>query len=131
MSYVLTQPVRQPRGPTRYRRTRLRDIFGASRRAMLEAVISGQRNPRMLTAGESVDAHEDPYPGGSLDGAQRPRAFLARTMLDRIDAAIAPFRYAVDQLDEVTGIGPTSAQELIAGIGVDMTRFRTPAHLVS
>ena len=35
------------------------------------------------------------------------------------------------QLDEITGVGRTGAQELIAEIGVDMTRFPTAAHLVS
>lgn len=34
-------------------------------------------------------------------------------------------------LDQVTGIGQTSAQELIAELGVDMSRFRTSDHLVS
>ena len=34
-------------------------------------------------------------------------------------------------MDEITGIGVTAAQTIIAEIGVDMTRFPTPAHLVS
>lgn len=71
-------------------------------------------------------------------------AFLARRMLDRIDGItttvdqvtaaideqIAPFRDHVERLDEITGIGVRSAHELIAEIGVDMTRFPTPGHLV-
>ena len=35
------------------------------------------------------------------------------------------------QLDEIPGIGVTAAQEIIAEIGTDMTRFPTPGHLVS
>lgn len=35
------------------------------------------------------------------------------------------------QLDEVTGVGVTAAQELIAEIGVDMGWFPSDAHLVS
>jgi transposase len=71
--------------------------------------------------------------------------YLLRMMLDRIDGlsaqiealtgrieeAIAPFARQVAQLDEITGVGRTGAQELIAEIGVDMTRFPTAAHLVS
>jgi transposase len=49
----------------------------------------------------------------------------------RIDEHIAPFAAAVTRLDEITGIGVTVAQTIIAEIGVDMTRFPTPAHLAS
>ena len=37
----------------------------------------------------------------------------------------------IDRLDEITGIGPTAAQVILAEIGWDMSRFPTPAHLVS
>ena len=38
---------------------------------------------------------------------------------------------AVERLDEITGVGERDAQVIIAEIGLDMTRFPTPAHLVS
>jgi hypothetical protein len=38
---------------------------------------------------------------------------------------------ASERLDELPGIGPLGAQVIIAEIGLDMTRFPTPAHLVS
>ena len=37
----------------------------------------------------------------------------------------------VERLDEITGIGELNAQVILAEIGLDMTRFPTPAHLVS
>jgi len=37
----------------------------------------------------------------------------------------------VERLDEITGVGQRSAQTIIAEIGLDMTRFPTPEHLVS
>jgi transposase len=37
----------------------------------------------------------------------------------------------VERLDEVTGVGQRAAQTIIAEIGLDMTRFATPEHLVS
>ena len=49
----------------------------------------------------------------------------------RIEEAIAPFARQVAQLDEIPGVGKTCAQELVAGIGVDMTRFPTAGHLAS
>jgi hypothetical protein len=39
------------------------------------------------------------------------------------EAAIGPFARQVAQLDEITGVGRTTAQELIAEVGVDMGRF--------
>ncbi|MDZ4236270.1 MAG: transposase, partial [Dietzia sp.] len=38
---------------------------------------------------------------------------------------------AIERLDEITGIGELNAQVIIAEIRLDMTRFPTPAHLVS
>jgi transposase len=72
-------------------------------------------------------------------------AFLPGMMLDRADAltaqidtltsrtgqAIAPHAAQVAQLDEIPGTGVTTAQEIIAETGTDMTRFPTPGHLVS
>jgi transposase len=72
-------------------------------------------------------------------------AFLLRRMLSRIDALtadiaeldgrieaqIAPFADAVTRLDEIPEVGVTAAQVIIAEIGVDMSRFPTPAHLTS
>ena len=53
------------------------------------------------------------------------------TVSARIEAVIAPFSRDVERLDEITGVGLTAAQELIAEIGVDVTRFPDAAHLVS
>jgi len=72
-------------------------------------------------------------------------AFLLTTMLARIDGLtadidavqqrteeqIAAFADAVTRLDQIPGLGVTTAQVIIAEIGVDMTRFPTPAHLAS
>lgn len=49
----------------------------------------------------------------------------------QIEAQIAPFADAVARLDEIPGVGATAAAVIIAEVGVDMTRFPTPAHLSS
>src|SRR5450631_4584353 len=48
-----------------------------------------------------------------------------------IDAQIAPFASAVARLAEIPGVGATAAAVIIAEVGVDMTRFPTPAYLAS
>ncbi|MBE1494625.1 transposase [Amycolatopsis lexingtonensis] len=171
-SLVHPAPIRQLRDLTRYRRTLIQDrtrekqrleklledaqiklssvisdILGVSGREMLEAMIGGQRNPRVLAQlartrmRTKIGVLEEALTGHFTDH----HAFLTRTMIDRIDRisadvekvnaaieeAMAPFRAAAQRLDEITGIGIISAQELIAEIGVDMTRFPSPGHLVS
>jgi transposase len=122
-------------------------VYGVSGRQMLGALIAGQRDPKALAhlarasmrakipqLHEALTGHFDDHHG-----------FICRMMLERIDhltarideltsrieEQIAPFAAQVAQLDEVTGIGATSAQELIAELGVDMGVFPTAAHLVA
>jgi transposase len=123
------------------------DIFGASGRAMLAALVAGERDPKALAqlARTRLRAKlallEEAFTGRFGDH----HAFLLATMLGRIDQAsadiaeldrkieeeVAPFAAAVERLDEVTGIGRTAAQVIIAELGVDMGRFPTPGHLAS
>jgi transposase len=44
---------------------------------------------------------------------------------------IVPFAAAVDRLDEITGVGRTAAQLILAEVGTDMGRFPTAGHLAS
>jgi transposase len=53
------------------------------------------------------------------------------TLAATIDQETGPFAAPVDQLDEISGVGRTAAQVLIAEIGLDMGRFPTPAHLAA
>lgn len=123
------------------------DIFGVSGRDMLGALVAGQRDPGVLARlargrmrGKIIDL-EEAFTGRFNDH----HAFLLAKMIDRVDQAtadiieldrqieehIAPFAPVVARLDEIPGIGPTAAQVIIAEIGVDMSRFPTPAHLCS
>jgi transposase len=60
----------------------------------------------------------DPRPAGPTPGQS-------------IDTVSEAALGAVDRLDEIPGIGPNAAQVILAEIGLDMSRFPTPAHLVS
>jgi transposase len=123
------------------------DIFGVSGREMMAALISGQRNPKALARlargrmRAKIGALEEAFTGHFTDH----HAFLLGTMLARVDALdadigtleakieelIAPFAQAVQKLGEIPGVGFTAANVVIAEIGVDMSRFATPAHLAS
>ena len=124
------------------------DIFGVSGRAMMAALIAGERDPKVLAEmartrmrvkiPQLVEAFT-----GHFDDHHR---FLLAQMLARIDgidadiavldaeieAHLVPFdQVAVERLDEIPGIGPVAAAVIIAEIGVDMTRFPTAGHLCS
>ena len=123
------------------------DIFGVSGRAMLAALIAGQRDPGVLAelARGRLRAKRGVLQEAFTGRFSDHHGFLLATMLSRIDQAsadiaaveahieaeIAPFQAAADQLDEITGVGRVAAQVIIAEIGVDMGRFPTPGHLTS
>jgi transposase len=171
-SLVHPKPVRRLRDVTRYRRSLVReqtrekqrlekiledaqikldsvisDLHGVSGRKMLQAMIDGQRDPKVLAElAHGVMRRKIPQLREALTGHfDDHHAFICATMLRRIDTLaadiaqldtqieqmIAPFATAVDKLDEITGIGMRSAQEIIAELGVDMAVFPTAAHLVS
>jgi transposase len=123
------------------------DIFGASGRAMLAALITGTRDPEALAelARGRLRAKRSQLREAFTGHFSDHHGFLLHTMLGRIDQAsadiaeleakieaeIAPFARAVDRLDEITGVGQTAAQVIIAELGLDMGRFPTPGHLAS
>jgi len=123
------------------------DIFGVSGRDMLAALIAGERDPHDLArlARGSMRAKTGVLRQALTGHFTAHHAFLLAMMLDRVDAltaqidrltariekAIAPFAAQVAQLDEIPGIGVTTAQEILAETGTDMSRFPTPSHLVS
>jgi len=123
------------------------DIFGVSGRAMMAALIGGERDPIKLAdlarsaLRKKLPALEEAFTGRFDDH----HGFLLTRMLARVDAIdadlaaidreverhLAPFAPTIARLDEVPGIGPVAAAAILAEIGVDMTRFPTPAHLCS
>ena len=148
------------------------NLLGVSARAMIEALIAGQRDPKVLAdlargrlatkraaLIEALTGRFDDHHGD-----------LAQLLLDQIDACSdkvdrltariealvaelpeptpptdgpapsdvpvghdpeAQRLSTVERLDEVPGIAERAAQVIIAEVGIDMTRFPTPAHLVS
>ncbi|MGH3847070.1 MAG: IS110 family transposase, partial [Pseudonocardiaceae bacterium] len=123
------------------------DIFGVSGRAMMAALIGGERDPKVLaqlargSMRTKITRLEDAFNGHFGDHHR----FLLTRMLARIDGInadiaaldeqiethMAPFAMAAARLDEIPGIGPIAASVIIAEVGVDMSRFPTAGHLSS
>ena len=123
------------------------DVLGVSGRAMIEALINGERDPEILAEmSKGVLRKKIPMLREALRGRFRDHhAIMLRIVFDHvahletaignldteIDRVMAPFTTARDRLDTITGIGKRAAECIIAESGVDMTRFPTPAQLAS
>jgi len=171
-SFVPPSPIRRLRDLTRYRAslvhersreaqrldklledaglklsTVVSDVLGASGRAMLAALIAGERDPRILAG--LGDRRLRATPAALAEALQghftAHHATLARLMLTHIDqlteavaaldaevdAEMAPLTAERDRLDTIPGVSKRAAEVLIAELGVDMDRFPTPGHLAS
>lgn len=123
------------------------DIFGTSGREMMAALIAGQRDPKILAqmARSRLRAKITQLEDAFVGRFSEHHGFLLTRMLARIDAItadiaevnqrierqIGPFGDVARRLDEIPGVGPATAHVIIAEVGVDMSRFPTPAHLAS
>jgi transposase len=131
------------------------DVLGVSGRAMLAALIAGERDPDVLAElakgklrkkipalrqalrGRFRD-HHALLIGLCLEHTAHLEAAIAR-LDERVDALFAsqvseagvPFAQARDRLDTITGVGKRAAECILAEIGVDMSRFPTAGHLAS
>jgi transposase len=123
------------------------DISGVSGRAMLEALIAGQRDPVALAQLAKRRLRcKIPALTEALTGRfAEHHAFLAWLHLDlidqhthavdelttRIEVVIEPFRGARDLIITIPGISTGAADVIIAETGADMSRFPTAGHLAS
>jgi transposase len=171
-SFVPPEPIRALRDLTRTRTTMVRerakeiqrleklledtgiklssvatDISGVSGRAMLEALVSGQRDPAVLAElAKRRLRRKIPELTEALTGRfSDHHAFLTRLHVDlidqhsravaeltaRIEVVIEPFRGARDLLVTIPGISVLVADVIIAETGADMARFPTAGHLAS
>jgi transposase len=171
-SFVPPPPVRALRELTRYRRTQvgvraqevqrldkvLQDagikissvtsaVLGKSTRAMIEALIAGERDPAVLAA-KALGRMRPKIPQLSEALVGRfaaHHAVVARAILDHIDFLdrtiarldqevtdrLGPFRGAVELLKTIPGVGPAVAEVIVAETGADMSRFPTAGHLAA
>ncbi len=123
------------------------DVLGVSGRAMLAALVGGERDPEVLAElargrlrtklpqlrqalrGRFSD-HHALLMGLSLAHLEHLEGAIA-ALDTEVDQVISPFARARDQLDTITGVGKRAAETIIAEIGVDMAVFPTAGHLAS
>ena len=123
------------------------DVLGVSGRAMLKALVAGERDPKVLAElargrlrsklpelrralrGRFSD-HHALLVRLALDHVEHLEAAVA-TLDEEVDRVMSPFAEARDRLDTITGVGKRAAECIVAEIGVDMSVFPTAAHLAS
>jgi len=123
------------------------DVMGVSGRLMLEAMVQGVDDPEALAAMAKGKLRKKQ---SSLEKAMQglmgnhQRMMLKSQLrhiefldgeIERLDCEIndrmKPYQKELEQLDQIPGIGERNSQELIAYIGVDMSRFPSAMHLAS
>jgi transposase len=171
-SFVPPAPIRELRDLTRYRKTQIQervrevnrlhkvledagvklavvasDVLGVSGRAMLEALLRGTTDPKVLAELSRGKLRKKiPELRRALEGrfATHHRFLVGRILahLDYLDEAIEecgqqieellrPFAEVVERLKTIPGVQQRTAEVIVAEIGVDMSRFPTAAHLAS
>ena len=169
-SFVPPPPVRELRELTRYRKTQvviraqeiqrldkvLQDagikissvassVLGKSTRAMIEALIAGERNPAVLAEMAKARMRSKiPALTEALVGRfAAHHGAVARVILDHIDfldttiarlddevaGRLGPFETAVALLATIPGVARKTAETIVAETGADMARFPTAAQL--
>ena len=171
-SFIPSKPQRQLRELTRYRSTLVQDhartlnrlqavledanlklasvvtdLYGVSARAMLAAILDGQRDVETLAdfARGRLRAKRDQRKEALAGRVTAHHSFLLTehlSALEYLDEAIARLSAEIDQrltadqeaialLDTIPGVGQRAAEILIAEIGPDMSRFPSAKHLAS
>ncbi|MGA2285493.1 MAG: IS110 family transposase [Dehalococcoidia bacterium] len=123
------------------------DIVGLSGRAMLEAMVAGERDAPTLASlargklrrkqgdlEEALQGAVGPHQRFLLASLLRHLGFLdeeVRRVDEEVEDRLRPFEDVLQRLDTIPGIGRRAAEQLVAEIGLDMSRFPTAGHLAS
>jgi len=123
------------------------DVTGKAARRMIEALIAGERDPVVLAEMALTrmrpkipelqkalvgrfESHHALLARMHLDHIDELAAMIAR-LDEEVDKLMAPFAEAATRLLSIPGVGKRTAEVVVAEIGVDMSRFPTPAQLAS
>jgi transposase len=123
------------------------DVLGMSGRRILRALIAGKIDARALAelGSERLARSKEELTEALRGRVTAHHRFLLRQHLDlveqlegtiarfdaEIEARLDSFRDAVEHLKTIPGVSEITAQVIVAEIGLTMSRFPTPAHLLS
>lgn len=123
------------------------DVLGVSGRKMLEAIIEGENDATILAefAQKKLKAKKEELKLALEGRLGRHQLIMLEKQLAHIDylhgliseldeeieKRMNPFSEEVELLDSIPGIGKRNAEQILAEIGSDMSRFPTPGHLCS
>jgi transposase len=123
------------------------DIFGTSGRAMLDALVAGERDGAVLAElalgrmrakvaalTEALTGRFDEHHGYLAAMILRHVDQITTMVAEldtRIETEIRPYRRQIELLDSIHGVDVRTAQVIIAETGADMAHFTTAAHLAS
>jgi len=124
------------------------DVLGVSGREMVRALIRGNASPAEIAdLARQKLRRKIPELTAALNGkVSEHHRFMLKLLLEqveqleaqvntldrRIEQVMSPLeRTAIEQLDEIPGLDQRAAQNVLAEIGTDMSRFPTSAHLAS
>lgn len=123
------------------------DMLGISGRLMIRQLIDGEANPETIAQLAKKQLRKKmELLQRSLNGLiGKHQQFMLKNQLNHIEYLENPIKELdneigerlnsanddIERLDSIPGIGIQTAQQIIAEIGLDMTRFQSAAHLAS
>lgn len=123
------------------------DVLGKSGRAMIEAMIAGEKDPVVMSElAQRKLKKKKPELQRALNGLIGPhQRLMLKAQLRHIDfltseikqldeeikERMLPFEEDLELLDTIPGVGRRTAEQIIAEIGTDMDQFPSAAHMCS
>ena len=123
------------------------DILGVSGRQMLRAIVAGETDAAVLAElakgrlrdkrpaleralQGQIGAHQRFLLGQQLAHIEQLEATIAAVSAE-IAERLRPFAVEQERLETIPGVGPRTAQVLLAELGPDVSRFPSAGHLAS
>jgi len=171
-SFVPPKPIRALRELTRYRKALIRerareanrlqkvledagiklasvatDVLGVSGREMLQALLTGTRDPEVLAelARGKLRAKLPELQRALAGNFQAHHALIVsqilahldyldetiQTLTEEVEQRLAPFAHKAENLGTIPGVAARSSQVILSELGPDMTRFASDRHAAS
>jgi len=171
-SFVPPKPIRELRDLTRYRRALIKerqqeanrlhkvledagvklscvasDVLGVSGRQMLEALISGTRDPETLAElargrlraklpalKQALVANFKPHHALIVSHILAHLDYLEETIIalnEEVERRLVPFAGKAERLTTITGVAARTSQVILAELGPDMSHFASDRHAAS